>query len=1018
VGPLGMCAALGGSLKKLFALFVLLSTLWALGACNGGGSPPPPAGATHFSVTVSSPTATAGTAINITVSALDASGAVFSSYSGTVRFSSSDGQAVLPPNSALTSGTGTFSVTLKTSGNQTVMAADAGAPSISGTSSSISVSPGVAAQLSVSSSSATPTAGMSFNVTLSALDALNNTVTSYSGTVHFTSSDPRAVLPNDSPLSNGTGTFPVTFKTAGGQTIMAADTAGHLTAGTSSSITVSSAAPTTFSVIAPSAVTTGLGFAITVNALDAFANVATSYSGTVHLSSSTDSQAVFPNDSKLLNGTGNFFPVTLKTIGPQTITATDTVTPTDKGASGSINVVTNAATHFAFVSFPTAINTRTPFNFGVNALDGANNVATGYAGTAKFSSTDTQAVLPPNPTLTAGVSSVSATMESAGTWTVTATDTAMVSITGTSSINVTKVPDLAITSSAPPNGMVGTNYGHTITQTQRCFWVIFGPGGPHQVCTPCNPPGSCALLPPCTGARFEPPCRRTRLIFAPFTFTATGGVPPYKWSATGMPPGLSVNPVSGQVLGTPTAPNPNPYNITVSVTDSGLPPLASPVTANYPVTIAPPPAPAVHTTPVPPPGVVNLPYTFTFSASGYPPLTWNESGALPNGLAFNNTSGVLSGTPTVANSFPISVTATDQFNQISTAANFTIVIYLHGFAITGGMGAARTSATATLLNSGKVLVAGGTDASGNSLATAELYDPATGNFSSTGSMGTGRAHFAATLLNTGKVLVTGGLDSAGNPLATAELYDPTTGTFSPTSGGMTTVRASHTATLLNTGQNTDKVLVAGWGNATAELFDPVTGTFAGTGSMVTARVSHTATLLSGGKVLLTGGVQGTGATLKVLAEAELYDPVTGRFSQTAGSLATAREWHTATLLTDGKVLVTGGLDSTGIAIASAELFDLTSQSFTPKGNMATPRAFHTATLLNDGTVLVTGGIDGAGPIATAEFYDPAAGTFSPTGGLGTARQSHTATLLKDGRVLVTGGAGANSAPLATAEIYK
>jgi hypothetical protein len=117
------------------------------------------------------------------------------------------------------------------------------------------------------------------------------------------------------------------------------------------------------------------------------------------------------------------------------------------------------------------------------------------------------------------------------------------------------------------------------------------------------------------------------------------------------------------------------------------------------------------------------------------------------------------------------------------------------------------------------------------------------------------------------------------------------------------------------------------------------------------------------------------------------------------------------------VLVTGGLDSTGNAIATAELFDLNSQSFTPtKGNMETPRAFQTATLLKDGTVLVTGGNNGTGPLATAELYDPTAGTFSPTGSMGAARQSHTATLLNDGTVLVTGGT--NGAPLASAERYQ
>jgi hypothetical protein len=217
--------------------------------------------------------------------------------------------------------------------------------------------------------------------------------------------------------------------------------------------------------------------------------------------------------------------------------------------------------------------------------------------------------------------------------------------------------------------------------------------------------------------------------------------------------------------------------------------------------------------------------------------------------------------------------------------------------------------------------------------------------------------------------------------------------------------------------NTGKVLIAGWGNATAELFDPTTGKFAATGSMLAARVGHTATLLSTGKVLVTGGISGAPPATTVLAEAELYDPVAGTFSQTTGSLASARELHAASLLTDGKVIVTGGLDSTGKPLATAEVFDPTSETFTAtKGPMGTARYLHTSTTLKDGTVLVIGGDEAAGPLATAEVYDPVAGTFSPTGSMGAARAVHTATLLSDGRVLVVGGNGAGV--LATAELYQ
>jgi len=230
---------------------------------------------------------------------------------------------------------------------------------------------------------------------------------------------------------------------------------------------------------------------------------------------------------------------------------------------------------------------------------------------------------------------------------------------------------------------------------------------------------------------------------------------------------------------------------------------------------------------------------------------------------------------------------------------------------------------------------------------------------------------------------------------------------------MVYVHASHTATLLNTG----KVLVVGWGNVIAELFDPSAGTFTATGSMVEGRVSHTATLLSSGKVLLTGGIQGAPPATTVLAEAELYDPATGSFSQTLGSLATARQWHTASLLSNGEVLVTGGMvDNSGTATATAELYDPMTEMFTATtGSLTTARALQTATVLKNGTVLVVGGENANSPLATAELYDPTAGTFSTTGGMANTRESHIATQLNDGTVLVTGGSGSGPG---TAEVYQ
>lgn len=114
-----------------------------------------------------------------------------------------------------------------------------------------------------------------------------------------------------------------------------------------------------------------------------------------------------------------------------------------------------------------------------------------------------------------------------------------------------------------------------------------------------------------------------------------------------------------------------------------------------------------------------------------------------------------------------------------------------------------------------------------------------------------------------------------------------------------------------------------------------------------------------------------------------------------------------------------GASSYGRALATAEVFDPTTQSFTlTKSTIGSARYVHTATVLTDKTVLLVGGNDGTNSSATSEVYDPAAGTFSPTGSLGTARQSHTATILGNGTVVVVGGANSNNIALASAELYQ
>ena len=510
-----------------------------------------------------------------------------------------------------------------------------------------------------------------------------------------------------------------------------------------------------------------------------------------------------------------------------------------------------------------------------------------------------------------------------------------------------------------------------------------------------------------------------------FHLNASGGIPPYHWSwapaqGSSLPPGLRLVPLSAvcplnfrvlggpAICGTPSAAG--IFLVILTVTDSGSPANQTSVPRTFLISNPPPPTIPSQS---PPAGAVSLPYSYTFTASqGLAPLTWSETGALPPGVNLS-TGGVLSGTPAATGSFPITVDVTDSAGRVA-QQDFTLQIYAHGFAATGNMGTPRSSHTATLLNNGKVLVAGGADTTGNEFATAELFDPTSGSFTPTGSMGTARQAHTATPLSNGKVLVMGGLDLNGNGLATAELFDPTSGSFAPT-GRLETARGRHTATLLKDG----KVLVTGGvdanGNllATAELFDPTSGTFTSTGSMTIPRQSHTATVLTNGKVLVAGGEDKTG---NVFAEAELFDPASGTFSPT-DNMQSARRSHEATLLNDGKVLMTGGVaDVNSTVLATAELFDPTSGSFTPTGSMGMGRVGHRATLLNDGKVLLAGGSDALGSSSTAELFDPASGSFTPTGSMGIARAGHTATVLLDGKVLVAGGGGFSA--LATAELYQ
>lgn len=353
---------------------------------------------------------------------------------------------------------------------------------------------------------------------------------------------------------------------------------------------------------------------------------------------------------------------------------------------------------------------------------------------------------------------------------------------------------------------------------------------------------------------------------------------------------------------------------------------------------------------------------------------------------------------------------------------------------TGSMSIGRFVFTATTLQNNQVLVAGGDIGGDIATNSADLYNPQTGIFTSTGNMNESRVGHSATRLPNGKVLVAGGSTNTDLATNTAELYDPMSGTWSLT-GAMNQGRQQHSAVLLGDGT----VLVSG-GNigrtpcadvcvntiAESEVYIPSTGQWKTVGEMTIPRSFFTTTLPANGKVLAVGGRIHTGPDYfdyKAIAWADLYDPATRKWSAT-GTMSISREDHATVLLANGKVLVIGGttVDFNGVTVASAELYDPTTGSWTTTGSMLQGRERFTATLLQNGKVLVAGGdyYDGvnAGVLTESELYDPTSGTWSITTSMGTPRYGAKAVLLRNGKVLEAGGdPDFSGASTASAELY-
>lgn len=343
------------------------------------------------------------------------------------------------------------------------------------------------------------------------------------------------------------------------------------------------------------------------------------------------------------------------------------------------------------------------------------------------------------------------------------------------------------------------------------------------------------------------------------------------------------------------------------------------------------------------------------------------------------------------------------------------------FGQTGPPVTARSLHTATLLEDGRVLIAGGANLDLGVLDSTELYDPEattvatqgpyddepprtlTGAFEETGLLSQARQTHAATRLADGRVLITGGVAPGGAHLDSAEIFDPATGEFT-SAGEMSVGRLAHGSILLDDGR---VLIVGGFGNpylASTEIYDQAAGTFSPSGEMRFGRQFPSLVRLADGRVLVHGGA------FEERVAPEVYDPATGTF--TLLETPPGFEWPSqATGLLDGTVLLTGlccGEDGVS-ALDTAAILDPVSGEVEEIDPMHEGRFGHATVLLADGRVLLAGGWaaaqEGAEALASAEVYDPATRSFELVAPMSDGRNWHTATLVPDGRVLTLGEPG-------------
>lgn len=366
--------------------------------------------------------------------------------------------------------------------------------------------------------------------------------------------------------------------------------------------------------------------------------------------------------------------------------------------------------------------------------------------------------------------------------------------------------------------------------------------------------------------------------------------------------------------------------------------------------------------------------------------------------------------------------------SLALVAGVAMPAWAGGSSATGSMSQGRADAIGVRLSSGKVLVAGGHFDGGLgqvTLSSAELFDPATGNWQPTGSLAQARYGAGAALLPDGRVLVVGGLADGSAP--TSQL-STSTEIYSPTAGAWTrgpSMKSGHVHAAIGTLQD-GSVLVAGGGQVAttnsgqiasvaaglSEIYEPTTSTWRTTGPMLTPDSGMQTALLADGRVFAGCG---TGA-----GDFEIFDPSSAGAGlwRMAATPPAALASCALSLLPDGRVLVAGGdlkSATTTAASSAAYIYDPVADSWTTTASMNAPRASAASTALPDGRVLVSGGTDATGiEYSETEVYQPATDTWAAPGStpsllIGRSSGENT-VLLADGTVLVAGGVGLPNSP--------